>query len=113
MMAGIDQPEQTSEATPTFEQALERLETIVARLERGDLPLEEGLAAFEQGVALVRLCDKQLTQARGRLLQWVDFDDAGQARLKPFQHQASTETTLEKPSRRRRSESETDENGLF
>ena len=40
----------------SFESSLEQLESIVDRLEEGDLPLEEALAAFEQGVALTRRC---------------------------------------------------------
>jgi exodeoxyribonuclease VII small subunit len=39
---------------PTFEAAMEELETVVGKLEAGDVPLEEALASFERGVALVR-----------------------------------------------------------
>ncbi len=39
---------------PTFEEAMEELETVVGKLEAGDVPLEEALASFERGVALVR-----------------------------------------------------------
>lgn len=51
----------------SFEQALEKLEGIVDRLERGDLPLEEALEAFEQGVALTRRCAGQLDDAERRI----------------------------------------------
>ena len=50
-----------------FEDALERLETIVDRLEQGDLELEQALAAFEQGVALTRRCAGQLEDAERRI----------------------------------------------
>jgi exodeoxyribonuclease VII small subunit len=50
-----------------FEVALERLESIVDRLERGDLELEGALAAFEEGVALTRHCADQLEQAERRI----------------------------------------------
>jgi exodeoxyribonuclease VII small subunit len=50
-----------------FERALERLEAIVARLEQGDLALEEALAVFEEGVALSRRCAAQLDAAERRV----------------------------------------------
>ena len=51
----------------SFEDALERLEALVDRLEQGDLELEESLAAFEQGVALTRRCAGQLEDAERRV----------------------------------------------
>jgi exodeoxyribonuclease VII small subunit len=51
----------------SFEGALERLESIVDRLESGDLPLEEALAAFEEGVALSRRCAGELEAAERRI----------------------------------------------
>ncbi len=50
-----------------FEQALERLEGLVAKLEGGELGLEDALANFEQGVALVRLCSERLRAAELRI----------------------------------------------
>ena len=51
-------PEETPEvASLSFEEALERLEGIVDRLEQGDLELEDALGAFEKGVALTRRID--------------------------------------------------------
>jgi exodeoxyribonuclease VII small subunit len=52
---------------PGFEQSLAQLEALVGRLERGDLPLAESLALFEQGVALTRQCHVQLADARQRV----------------------------------------------
>ena len=52
---------------PSFESALERLEALVERLERGDLALEEALAAFEEGVGLARRCAAQLGDAERRI----------------------------------------------
>ena len=54
-------------ATPDFETSLQELETLVARLERGDLPLAESLALFEQGVALTRSCHTRLTEAQQKV----------------------------------------------
>ena len=50
-----------------FEGALSRLEGLVERLEQGDLELEEALAAFEEGVALSRLCAERLEAAERRI----------------------------------------------
>jgi len=50
-----------------FEDALARLEDIVARLEGGDLPLEEALAVFEEGVRLTRHCSRRLTEAERKV----------------------------------------------
>ncbi len=51
----------------TFEEQLKSLESVVERLERGDLPLEESLTLFEQGVALSDACKKELDAAEGRV----------------------------------------------
>ena len=50
-----------------FEEALKQLEAIVSRLEIGDLPLEEALSIFEEGVRLTRLCSVRLSEAEQRV----------------------------------------------
>jgi len=70
--ARSDAPSPDSEAEPSFETALERLEGIVNRLEEGDLELEEALVAFEEGVALTRRCAGQLDDAERRIEQLVE-----------------------------------------
>jgi exodeoxyribonuclease VII small subunit len=71
-----------------FETAMRDLEALVERLEKGDLPLEESLAAFEQGVMLTRSCQTALKEAEQKveiLLKRAgeptiaDFDAADQA----------------------------------
>jgi exodeoxyribonuclease VII small subunit len=52
---------------PDFEQALAELEALVARLERGDLPLDEALQTFERGVELTRHCQDSLKAAQQRV----------------------------------------------
>ena len=47
----------------TFEEAMSRLQEIVAFLESGDVPLDKSLAAFEEGVKLVRFCNSKLENA--------------------------------------------------
>lgn len=46
-----------------FEEALERLEKLVNKLEEGNLPLEESLQLFAEGIQLTRQCSKKLEQA--------------------------------------------------
>jgi len=53
--------------TPDFERALGELEGLVERLERGDLPLEEALKAFERGVELTRHCQSSLKAAQQKV----------------------------------------------
>lgn len=53
----------------SFEMALQELETIVARLEAGELTLDESLALFERGQKLAERCNKQLDQANLRIEQ--------------------------------------------
>jgi exodeoxyribonuclease VII small subunit len=50
-----------------FEAAMRDLEAIVERLEHGDLPLEESLAAFERGVMLTRSCQTALKEAEQKV----------------------------------------------
>lgn len=72
-----------ADATPDdpvsrFEGSLSELEAIVARMERGDLPLEESLALFERGMGLTRVCRTSLETAELRVRNLLDAD-AGNA----------------------------------
>ncbi|MCK6507786.1 exodeoxyribonuclease VII small subunit [Myxococcota bacterium] len=54
---------------PSFEETLAQLEDHVRRLDAGDLPLEQALALFEQGVGLVRQCQDLLDTAERRIVE--------------------------------------------
>ena len=69
--------------SPDFEKALAELETLVERLERGDLPLDEALKTFERGVALTRHCQASLQAAQQRVE--ILLKKTGQAEVKPFE----------------------------
>ena len=69
--------------TLKFEDALARLEVVVARLEGGDLPLEEALSLFEEGVRLTRLCSARLDEAE-RKVSLLLRDQEGLLREVPF-----------------------------
>jgi exodeoxyribonuclease VII small subunit len=51
----------------TFEQSLTELESVVERLEQGDMQLEESLELFERGVSLIRDCRSRLTSAERKI----------------------------------------------
>ncbi|OLN23318.1 exodeoxyribonuclease VII small subunit [Domibacillus antri] len=55
----------------SFEQAMERLEKITARLEEGDVPLEEALAEYKLGMELSALCHEKLKKAESELAKLV------------------------------------------
>ena len=59
----------------TFETSLTELETIVAKLEAGDLPLEVSLGLFEDGVKLVRDCRSRLSNAERRIEVLMSGED--------------------------------------
>lgn len=60
-------PKAVIEAPLDFETAMRDLEELVDRLEQGDLPLEESLAAFERGVLLTRACQTALKEAEQKV----------------------------------------------
>jgi exodeoxyribonuclease VII small subunit len=66
-----------------FEEALKELEEIVNRLEQGNLPLEEALQLFEQGVKLSRSCHTKLDEAQKRV-EIVLKDEGGKMTAQPF-----------------------------
>jgi len=70
-----------------FDQAMADLEAIVARLETGELPLEDALAAFEAGVALVRTLNQRLTEAEARI-EILTRDPQGKLQLQPLDHES-------------------------
>ncbi|MBU6367120.1 MAG: exodeoxyribonuclease VII small subunit [Gemmatimonadetes bacterium] len=63
----------------TFEQSLDRLEGIVRDLEGRDLPLEEALRLFEEGIGHLRTAGVALSQAEARVRQLVEAADGALA----------------------------------
>lgn len=60
-------PEQTPVETMSFEAALRELETIVGRLEQGEVDLEDSIALYERGQTLKAHCEQKLKAAESRL----------------------------------------------
>ena len=66
-----------------FEEALQKLETIVEAMESGDLPLETMLARFEEGTRLARICQSKLADAELKI-QKLERNAAGEMVLTPL-----------------------------
>jgi exodeoxyribonuclease VII small subunit len=66
----------TKKKSEQFEDALKRLQVIVERLEHGDLPLEQAMESFAEGMQLVQLCHKKLEEAE-RTVQTLVKDQQG------------------------------------
>ena len=74
----------TEIAEMTFEQALAELEQVVAKLERGDVPLDDSIALYERGAALRARCQQKLAEAEEKVSR-ITLGDGGQPTgLQPF-----------------------------
>ena len=82
-------PPPSAPTIATFEEAVKRLNEIVQTLERGDLPLEESLRLFEEGVRLSRVSQERLDAAQKKVEQLLGVDAQGRARTEAFQTQAA------------------------
>jgi exodeoxyribonuclease VII small subunit len=71
-------------AQKKFEEAMERLEEIVRELEDGDLPLEESLKAFEEGMNLIKFCSEKLEEVERKVTKLVKEGD-GKYGHQPFE----------------------------
>lgn len=80
-------------AAVKFEEAMARLETIVSELEKGDLPLDESLKIFEEGVKLSKTCLKMLDDAE-RKVEILIQDKDGKKRLRAITFDTGEEATL-------------------
>lgn len=67
---------------PEFERSLDELEKLVARLEQGDLPLDEALKTFERGIELTRHCQTALQAAQQRVE--ILLKRNGESEAEPF-----------------------------
>lgn len=75
----------------SFEDAVKRLSEIVQKLERGDLPLEESLLLFEEGIRLSRTSQDKLDSAQKRVEELLGVDRDGKPRTAPFEQRGDRE----------------------
>ena len=73
-----------------FEEAIERLEKIVEQMESDQLPLEELLVRYEEGVKLVKVCSDKL-QAAEKRIEIITRDATGKPKTAPFEPSAAAE----------------------
>lgn len=71
----------------TFEQSMQELEAIVAKMEQGELPLEDALQSFERGIQLARLSQQKLKDAEQKVQ--ILMEQNGQASLVDFSVESS------------------------
>ncbi|UCZ54612.1 exodeoxyribonuclease VII small subunit [Bacillus shivajii] len=58
----------------TFEEAMEKLESVVGKLEEGDVPLEEAISMFQEGMKLSQYCHERLQNVEKQMTQVLDQD---------------------------------------
>jgi exodeoxyribonuclease VII small subunit len=66
-----------------FEEAIKRLQTITHKLETGEMPLEESLKLFEEGIGLIRHCQKKLDEVEKKV-ELLIKKGSGEFEVKPF-----------------------------
>ena len=71
-------------AKKTFETAIEQLDKIVQELETGDIPLEQAIKKFEEGVKLSQLCSKRLDETEQKMSMLIKTAE-GQLSTVPFE----------------------------
>lgn len=80
----------TSPKEPTFETAIEQLQSTVKKLESGELSLEDSLRQFEEGVKLTRVCQEYLAVAEQRVEILMKMNADGQPVTQPFSNSRSS-----------------------
>jgi exodeoxyribonuclease VII small subunit len=83
--------------SPSFEKALEDLENIVEKLEKGGLPLNESLALFEKGVKLAKYLRDELEKAEKKV-EILLKDERGEIKEKPYDLAQEEEASAEEES---------------
>jgi exodeoxyribonuclease VII small subunit len=81
-------PTKTEKNPPTLETAMQRVSEIVASMEGGDLPLEKLIESYEEGTALVKMCQEKLDAAEKRI-QIIARNARGEVSLEEFDAEAN------------------------
>lgn len=111
-----------SSTPPTFEQAMQRLDDIVGRMESNKMPLEEMVDAYEEGMNLLKICRARVEAARRRV-ELIQARETGQATLTEFDPATAAEPPAEaqktpapakrKPAPRQETAGDSDDITLF
>lgn len=91
-----------------FEEALKKLQKIVQDLEDGDIPLEEALERYEEGIRLSKTCAKKLESAKKKVEILLKNED-GSFELKDFDESSAGEDESADPPKKKRARGESGE----
>jgi exodeoxyribonuclease VII small subunit len=94
--AAMSNPVKKPASPANFEQAMQRLEEIVEKMESGDLPLEELIVRYEEGMKLVKLCQERLASAEQRI-EIITRNNAGKPIVKEFELATANPATPPEP----------------
>src|SRR5689334_356781 len=97
------------EAESNFEGAMDRLEKIVEQMESGQLPLEDLIVRYEEGMNLVKVCQERLASAEQKI-EIIARNNAGKPVVKEFEPAAEARTDTKQPAEQ---EHQNDEVRLF
>jgi exodeoxyribonuclease VII small subunit len=81
-------PTKTEKNPPTLETAMQRVSEIVSSMESGDMPLEKLIDSYEEGTALVKMCQEKLDAAEKRI-QIIARNARGKVSLEEFDAEAN------------------------
>jgi len=81
----------TKKKSEAFEDALKKLQSIVEKMERGDLPLEEAMDSFTEGIRLVQYCHQKLEEAESKVRMLLK-DQQGDWNVAPFDPSAAADS---------------------
>ena len=81
-------PTKTEKNPPTLETAMQRVSEIVSSMESGDMPLEKLIESYEEGTALVKMCQEKLDAAEKRI-QIIARNARGEVSLEEFDVEAN------------------------
>lgn len=76
--------EKSKSKKPKFEEAISELETLVSKLEAGDLSLDDSMALFEKGMELVRFAEQKINEAEAKVEVIVKDSKTGELKKEPL-----------------------------
>jgi exodeoxyribonuclease VII small subunit len=97
---------------PNFETAMDRLEKIVEQMETGELPLEDLIVRYEEGMNLVRVCQERLASAEQKI-EIIARNNAGKPTVKEFEPSAESKAEIAEIKTTNGGENQSDEVRLF
>ncbi len=103
----------TTPDEPSFEEALEQLQQIVAELEEGSGGLEQSMQQFETGIGLLRTCYQTLEQAEQKIELLTAVDEAGNLTTEPFDATATAQKKQKKSTAKKPAADDEEGRSLF